>query len=197
MTSSDHDGGLTRRSLLGKAIGLGAAATLAVTTLSAAPAHAWTGPLQHPWDYCRWCAALVNTSWFNHGCPGDGQHWKIGWTFQLPYTESTIPTGTPNDQPDWRHCDGCLTLYFAGYNPAGVCRGKNGGPHTHNGLYGGKNYILPHDLTNTAGTQPDWRFCTKCNVLFYDGSSFKGACAAGGGHTSQGFNFDIPVYTYY
>src|SRR5215475_290342 len=37
--------------------------------------------------------------------------------------------------------------------------------------------------------QGDWRFCNKCNGIFYDGYPQKGRCPAGGGHVAQGFNF--------
>jgi hypothetical protein len=43
--------------------------------------------------------------------------------------------------------------------------------------------------------QTDWRFCNKCDGLFYDGSSQKGICPSGGGHVSQGFNFELPFNT--
>ena len=40
--------------------------------------------------------------------------------------------------------------------------------------------------------QPNWRFCTKCYALFYDGYRDKGKCAAGGAHVAQGFEFVLP-----
>ena len=40
--------------------------------------------------------------------------------------------------------------------------------------------------------QSDWRFCQKCQVMFYDGFPNKGVCQVGGGHLAQGFNFDLP-----
>jgi hypothetical protein len=89
-----------------------------------------------------------------------------------------------------------MALYFNGYSSKGVCRGSNGGPHINNGLYGAKNYIIPHDLANPAGAQPNWAFCHRCFVMFYNGDSFKGVCAAGGGHSALGFNFAIPVHSY-
>ena len=39
------------------------------------------------------------------------------------------------------------------------------------------------------GPFPNWRFCEKCNAMFFDGRPAKGTCPAGGGHQSQGFNF--------
>jgi hypothetical protein len=43
--------------------------------------------------------------------------------------------------------------------------------------------------------QTDWRFCNKCNGLFYDGYPQKGRCPADGGHVAQGFNFVLPFNT--
>jgi hypothetical protein len=43
--------------------------------------------------------------------------------------------------------------------------------------------------------QQDWRFCNKCDGLFYDGYPEKGSCSAGGGHVAQGFNFELPFNT--
>jgi hypothetical protein len=41
--------------------------------------------------------------------------------------------------------------------------------------------------------QSDWRFCHKCNVMFFNGFPEKGSCPAdGGGHEAAGFNFDLP-----
>jgi len=40
--------------------------------------------------------------------------------------------------------------------------------------------------------QNEWRFCTKCNSLFYNGYDAKGACAAGGSHTAMGYDFMLP-----
>jgi len=40
--------------------------------------------------------------------------------------------------------------------------------------------------------QNDWRFCHKCNCLFFNGFADKGVCDAGGAHEPAGFNFDLP-----
>ena len=46
--------------------------------------------------------------------------------------------------------------------------------------------------TLAAATQDQWRFCRKCNALFFNGYPQKGRCAAGGGHVAQGYNFVLP-----
>ncbi|MET9913485.1 hypothetical protein ABZZ74_43165 [Streptomyces sp. NPDC006476] len=42
------------------------------------------------------------------------------------------------------------------------------------------------------GMQLDWRFCQKCNVMFFDGFPDKGSCAAEGPHVASGFVFALP-----
>jgi hypothetical protein len=42
--------------------------------------------------------------------------------------------------------------------------------------------------------QRHWRFCHKCQALFYDGYQEKGRCAAGGAHVAQGYNFVLPHF---
>jgi hypothetical protein len=38
----------------------------------------------------------------------------------------------------------------------------------------------------------EWRFCEKCNAMFFNGFPAKGVCAAGGSHSAQGLNFVLP-----
>jgi hypothetical protein len=59
-------------------------------------------------------------------------------------------------------------------------------------LAAGFDFILPHDVDVTATAEDAWRFCHKCNVLFYDGRPDKGHCISGGGHDAAGFNFVLP-----
>jgi len=40
--------------------------------------------------------------------------------------------------------------------------------------------------------RPHWRFCQKCYVMFYNGDTEKGSCAAGGAHAAQGYEFFLP-----
>ena len=46
-------------------------------------------------------------------------------------------------------------------------------------------------LTVVPG-QPDWRFCSKCSVLFWTSNPVQ-TCAAGGKHQPQGLHFRLPV----
>lgn len=40
--------------------------------------------------------------------------------------------------------------------------------------------------------QKQWRFCQKCDVLFFNGFQRRGVCAAGGPHDAAGFHFLLP-----
>lgn len=44
-------------------------------------------------------------------------------------------------------------------------------------------------LRRPATTQNEWRFCQKCQSLFFNGNSAKGVCPAGDGHIAAGFDF--------
>jgi hypothetical protein len=52
--------------------------------------------------------------------------------------------------------------------------------------------LLPQSALAADSTQPDWRFCDKCNCMFFNGAPTKGRCAGGGAHEGQGFNFKLP-----
>src|SRR5581483_8438051 len=40
----------------------------------------------------------------------------------------------------------------------------------------GYTFVLPHDVAEDANNQGSWRFCAKCNGLFFDGYPHKGVC---------------------
>jgi hypothetical protein len=40
--------------------------------------------------------------------------------------------------------------------------------------------------------QAEWRFCHKCDTMFFNGSPNKGVCPGGSGHEASGFNFTLP-----
>lgn len=45
---------------------------------------------------------------------------------------------------------------------------------------------------STDSVQAGWRFCHKCNSLFFDGYPSKGVCTAGEAHVAKGYNFVLP-----
>jgi hypothetical protein len=51
---------------------------------------------------------------------------------------------------------------------------------------------ITNDSRSPEPVQADWRFCQKCQSMFFDGYPTKGVCPAGGAHSGQGFNFVLP-----
>src|SRR5216684_4972196 len=59
----------------------------------------------------------------------------------------------------------------------------------------GFNFVLPHDVAETANQQANWRYCVQCGGLFFDGyadKNFQNVCPKGGAHVPAGLNFAIP-----
>lgn len=77
-------------------------------------------------------------------------------------------------QQDWRWCNRCLGMAFAG-GPAGPCAA--GGVHDH-GASG--NYRFAHEMRSEPG-QRHWRWCSKCMGMTFQGAT-AGYCPAGGAH---------------
>jgi hypothetical protein len=91
------------------------------------------------------------------------------------------------DQNSWRFCQKCFSLFYDGGANKGRCP-ADGGPHISQGFV-----FTPH-YDDSAPRQPDvqydWRFCSKCFGMFYNGST-RGRCPSGGPHVAQGFNFGL------
>jgi hypothetical protein len=81
-------------------------------------------------------------------------------------------------------------MFFSGY-AGGVC--PAGGSHSV--VSTSLEFVLTHDMVGVKNAQPNWRFCVKCNVMFFCAIAGKGGgrCPAGDTHTDQGFNFALPV----
>jgi hypothetical protein len=96
------------------------------------------------------------------------------------YTLVTMGPGEP--QADWRWCHKCQGLFFAG-NPGSKC--PVGVGEAHDGT-GSSNYVLVYDYTppNAPG-QADWRWCHKCQGLFFAGNPGS-RCPAGEAHDKTG-----------
>ena len=104
-------------------------------------------------------------------------------------------------QNDWRFCTKCYSLFRYGYREGGVCAA--GGSHSPFQSCSPTNaptsWEFALQITSTApparrpganpawgpaGTQNNWRFCTKCYVLFFYGLyGFAGVCPQGGEHS--------------
>lgn len=92
-------------------------------------------------------------------------------------------------QRNWRWCSKCQGLWYsaASFNTDGKC--PAGGTHS---KAGSGDYALFGDpdgsFSKTVWAQTRWRWCSKCQGLWYSGASFNtdGKCAAGGTHEKAG-----------
>ena len=83
-------------------------------------------------------------------------------------------------QANWRWCNKCQCLAFAGNPSAGCCAA--GG--THNSPAGGAYGLTQND--SSAPGQANWRWCNKCQELTFAGNPSAGDCACGGSHDHAG-----------
>ena len=95
-------------------------------------------------------------------------------------------------QDNWRLCNKCHGLAFAGNPSLGRC--PAGGDHEHGGSF---NYMLAHDAPPFG--QDNWRWCNKCQGLAFAGNPSLGRCPAGGDHDhGASFNYilahDVPPF---
>lgn len=167
-------------------------------------------PVDADWRHCGLCKSLfysldngvcsghviligatLGSGGLPHPVTRSGPHQAEGWKLGVPYLGDTGHMG-PHREPDWRRCSGCKLLFYGGWNDAkGVCQGN--GDHGHTAEQGGPSYILMHDTPARPGQQNDWRFCTKCYVLFFWPFAADSNCSAGGTHHPDAENYIVNV----
>jgi hypothetical protein len=126
----------------------------------------------------------------DHTTPVTNSVVSMVWCFFRPVYTFSFPPGGIQQQSDWRWCHKCEGLFFSGGQATtGTC--PAGGPHE-KGISG--DYTLSHNTPLSLGSQPDWRWCHKCQGLFYSGGqATTGTCPAGGPH-EKGIsgNYSLP-----
>ncbi|MFI5506241.1 hypothetical protein ACIA48_02145 [Mycobacterium sp. NPDC051804] len=98
---------------------------------------------------------------------------------------------------DWRFCGKCFGLFWDAEQGKGHC--TEGGGHEAVGL----NFFLQdaqllgdYVTVGPSGSvvaQDNWRICSDCRGLYYDGFDDNGSCPAGGGHASGSPNYGLWV----
>ena len=119
------------------------------------------------------------------GCPdGDGHLKADSLDYRLYFANETQVVG----QRGWRWCRDCQGLFFAGNATTGHCVNGRGGYGTRPGGHdytGSEEYILWYDAP-VEGRQGNWRWCSRCQGLFFAGNPRSGTCPVGGGHDGSG-----------
>ena len=163
---------------------------------------------QDNWRWCRNCQGL----WWEGDpakacCPagtspiGIIPHVADG---SADYALAVDDTSAPGQQ-NWRWCERCDGLWFAGNNSAGFCprdRVDESGNASGHVSSGRGDYVLPLGNQGACKGQGDWRWCRKCQGLWFagnlhaDGSPNLGVCPIdSGGHTSEkSGDYHIPIW---
>ena len=82
-------------------------------------------------------------------------------------------------QPAWRWCEKCQGLFHGGDGRTGGVCPVDARPHTGTSS---SNYYLPINRTRHGG-QAGWRWCDRCQGLFFSLNASAGRCPAGGEHS--------------
>jgi len=152
-------------------------------------------PMAVAQDNWRWCSHSSGLYFAGHGpgrCPVQPVIGVHSWNGSANYGmyDETYYT---NGQPGWRWCHRCQGIFFTGNGSNGHCPAGNALSPAHDPS-GSGNYAIGiiGAPTGRPGTQAGWRWCSKCQGLFYglnrlpDGTPWLGVCPAGGAHSNAG-----------
>ena len=137
--------------------------------------------VQTDWRWCSKCQGLFYGPTFaSSTCPAGGTHASAAESGSADYMLSD-DTANPSLQSEWRWCNRCRGLF---YGP-GVANSRcpSGGAHATPAQSGSANYCLSYG-TSGPGRQSDWRWCNKCQGLFYGPGVGSSWCPAGGRHAA-------------
>jgi hypothetical protein len=90
-------------------------------------------------------------------------------------------------QSDWRFCQECYCLFYAGFGKLGLCAA--GGQHRQGNSY---NYVLLHDHRpgEDVSQQLGWAYCPRCEMLTWG----NGWCPGSGHHILEGNSENYGVF---
>jgi hypothetical protein len=141
---------------------------------------------QANWRWCHKCQGFFFAGNPSKGvCPADRQPHDAGQSGSYLTRlggESAPPgnSGPPfyanysGQQGSWRWCQKCQGLFFAGNPSLGVCPADH---QPHDGSQSGHYAIVFDDGASLVG-QTNWRWCHKCQGLFFAGNPSQGVCPA-------------------
>jgi hypothetical protein len=107
---------------------------------------------------------------------------------------SAAKADTAGPQTNWGYCHLCFVLFFQPHQAHSACPVS---PNGHQIASSFNYWLYYNDTVNESDPQSDWRWCGKCQGLFYfvgpNGNS-AGWCPAGGNHVigAGSFNYSLP-----
>ena len=133
---------------------------------------------------------------FDSNVPGDGLViWHI--VHDKDNNAATIPTRAagPSGQTGWKSCTKCSGMFYTGFNldplPTAQSYCPQGGAHSAAPAF----YCIEMNNPSPTG-QVEWRWCSKCQGLFYGLNQAASRCPAGGAHDgSSSANYSVRFNT--
>lgn len=156
------------------------------------------GPIvgQAGWLFCAKCECL----YFGDGsikgpCPQDGTNHLGGSDSYNSFNYMMVgDVGGTSRQSGWRYCDKCTALFYGPNQSASFCPNTTGGL-THHAA--GTVYSLVANVPSAPG-QHGWKWCSKCQSLFYGPSQAESNCPKDGsqhdGSTSSDYAMVRSLY---
>lgn len=149
---------------------------------------------QGSWRQCATCrTAYFDGDQVHKGiCPSGGVHTPTEPVLTLAHKSFRESAAEGPSQARWRFCAKCAGLFWEDIfrTARGFC--PAGGGHDPWGL----EFLLAFDRAEQEHRQTAWRFCGKCNCLFFEPEP--GTCpqdhkphVAGAGPQASGFNFAL------
>ena len=94
-------------------------------------------------------------------------------------------------QPGWRWCGKCEGMFFALHGQLGVCPAVGANPQ--HDPEGSGLYVIQQNESHVAG-QANWRWCLKCEGLFFAGGQSQGVCPRDGTEHDGGDSGDYILH---
>ncbi len=152
---------------------------------------------QANWRWCNKCQGLFFADRVAASrCPAGGPHATPQQSRSGNYTlwHNVAAPANSQVQDNWRWCNKCEGLFFADRVAASRC--PAGGSHAAPQQSGSGNYSLQHNVAADWRLQAGWRWCNKCESLFFGGGVAASRCPAGGTHAtpqqSGSGNYSLP-----
>jgi len=136
---------------------------------------------QSGWAWCQKCQGMYFTGSADQGaCPAGGAH-DGSASGHYMVDNGADPKAHPHGQSEWSWCHKCQGLFYGPQVAGSRCPSGD----AHDGA-GSGDYTLDAEADDTpASQQRGWRWCSKCQGLFYAGNN-AGVCPAGDGHDGSG-----------
>eukprot|EP01097_Dermamoeba_algensis_P000061 TRINITY_DN1015_c0_g4_i2.p1 TRINITY_DN1015_c0_g4~~TRINITY_DN1015_c0_g4_i2.p1 ORF type:complete len:573 (-),score=82.41 TRINITY_DN1015_c0_g4_i2:527-2206(-) len=126
---------------------------------------------QQGWRWCNRCMVLFYHGSGSYGlCPLGGGHSPSGsGAYDIPFRADLLSTSAPNpqrvDQEGWTECKDSHGLHLSTEGPV--------------------KYTVSHSGSPGGSVQANWRWCNKCQHLWWAGEK-NGVCIKGGTHSMEG-----------